>query len=184
MSDLGGTPFGALVTTGQVLVGTLEAPAVTAADSARARFNSAFCAGSAGGAETIAAGATTSGVTAGDGNEDAEASPGNCPRDDSLAPCGKVWDRGLSTTASRVGSCTFHATMPALPNATEHSIQTILALIWAPTRATGLVADRARRADLSTKGTGCIILTALNVGAATQYALGTLVKTKFVDGNE
>ena len=87
MSDLGAAPFAAWVTTGQVLVGTLEAPAVTAADSARARFNSAFCAA---GAETRAAGATTSGTT--DGNDDTETSPGNCPKDDALAPCGKVWD--------------------------------------------------------------------------------------------
>ena len=87
MSDLGATPFAAWVTTGQVLVGTLEAPAVTAADSARARFNSAFCAAGAAGAETRAAGATASGVT--EGKEDAETSPGNCPRDDALAPCGK-----------------------------------------------------------------------------------------------
>lgn len=89
--------------------------------------------------------------------ERGETSPGNCAMDGVLAPWGKIWDCGLSTTVSRAGSCIRHATMPALPSATTHNVQTIVALRWMPMRATGLVADRARRLGLSTKGTDCVI---------------------------
>ena len=40
--------------------------------------------------EVIFTSGTTDGTT--DGSDDAETSPGNCPKDDALAPCGKVWD--------------------------------------------------------------------------------------------
>ena len=159
MSDRGGTPFEAVVVAGQVLAGTPDTPGVTAAaPMGTALTSSAFAPNGGEGIEGDVVTATR-GVANGSSADDAD--PGICAADAPLArgeePSAAARAPALSTTLSRAGTCTVHATAATPLNTTAHSAQTILALIGVPFGAAGVVAEHEPRSDLDADGAPCLI---------------------------
>lgn len=159
MSDRGGTPFEAVVVAGQVLAGTPDSLGVTAAAlMGTALTSSSFAPNGGEGREGDVVNATR-GVANGSSADDTD--PGICAIDAPLARCEEPSTAArapaLSTTPSRAGTCTVHATAATLLDTAAHNAQTILALIGVPLGAAGVVAEREPRSVPAADGAPCLI---------------------------